>query len=368
MTRGKENSPETSIDAAVTDLIAAQRDDVDIGRLTAALDQATGAAALVLQRELEKRIPSMLADHRRLNAGFHGRLRRTWGKALNLHYAVVTASGEFGNNLIKEKPNSPTGNDRAALESLADLHAQACRVALEVHTLLDNGLPVGAQARARTLHELAITACVIAENAANTDIVLRYRDHHVVDQAKDAEVYQLYCATLGQEPLDSHKIEDIFAHRDEAIVRYGKAFTGQYGWAAELLGIERPTFAHLERQAGLAHLRPFYRWACHAVHAGSRGTALNTVVFRGKPLRLAGYTNAGLADPGHQSLISLQQATASLVGRRTHVPTLDHLIQVRALMALTERAGEEFIRAHRRIEALENRYLARAGPDAPADT
>jgi Family of unknown function (DUF5677) len=254
------------------------------------------------------------------------------------------------------------------LESLADLPAQACRVALEVHALLDNGLPGGAQARARTLHELAVTACVIADNAANTDIVLRYRDHHVVDQAKDAEAYQLYCATLGQEPLDSHELEDIFAHRAEAIARYGKAFKGQYGWAAELLGIERPTFTHLEKRAGLDHLRPFYRWACHAVHAGSRGAVLNTVVFRGERLRLAGYTNAGLADPGHQALISLQQATAALVGRRTHVPTLDHLIQVRALMALTERAGEEFIRAHHRLKALENRYLARAGPDAPADT
>ena len=128
MTRGKEeHSPKPSIDAAVTKLIAAQRDDVDMERLTAALDRATGDAALVIQQELEKRIPSMLADHRRLKAGFHGRLRRTWGKALNLHYAIVTASQEFGSNLLEEKPTSPTRNDRMVLESLADLHAQACR-------------------------------------------------------------------------------------------------------------------------------------------------------------------------------------------------------------------------------------------------
>jgi hypothetical protein len=349
----------------VTAFIAAQRDDIDMERLHAALDGAIGDTVLVIQRELEKRIPSMLADHRRLKADFHGRLRRTWGKALNLHYAVVTASQEFGNNLVKEKPTSPTGDDRAVLGTLADLHAQACRVALEVHALLDNGLPVGAQARARTMHELAVTACVIAENAAETDVTRRYRDHHVVDQAKDAKEYQLHCAALGEEPLDRHEIEKIFARREEVIARYGRAFKGQYGWAAALLDNERPTFADLEQRAGLAHLRPFYRWACHAVHAGSRGTALNTVVFRGESLRLAGYTNAGLADPGHQSLISLQQATASLVGRRTHVPTLDHLVQVRALMALTERAGDEFLRAHQRVDALERRYLARAVADAP---
>src|SRR5450759_3461334 len=106
MTRDNKNSPERSIDATVTAFIAAQRDDIDMERLHAALDRAMGDTVLVLQRELEKRIPSMLADHRSLKADFHGRLRRTWGKALNMHYAVVTASEEFGNNLVKEKPAS----------------------------------------------------------------------------------------------------------------------------------------------------------------------------------------------------------------------------------------------------------------------
>lgn len=339
--------------------------NVDPDRLRSALHDITEGSAALLKDELKRRMPEMLADHRRIHAGFHGRLRRTWGRALNAHFAVVTASCELGEALVVA---SAAGDekDREVADVLGDLHAQACRVAFEVNALLDAGLPVGAQARARTIHELAVTTIVISDHAECTDIAARYRRHHVIDRARDATEYTRHHAKLGYDPLEPAEAEAIMCARDEAVKRYGKTFTHRYGWAAGVLGNgQTMRFEALEQLAGVSHLRPYYLWACHAVHAGSRGAALNRVEFRGQRMRMAGHTNAGLADPGNQSLLALQQINASFVARRTHVPTLDELVQVSAIGLLVKAASDAFTRSHRRLQQREQRLTRAEVCDLP---
>ena len=348
-----------SMQSIFLDLVEARFEDIDVERLTNAVEEVTQKTSSVLRDELKKRMPSMLKDRRRMQGGFHGRLRRTWGRALDLYYAVVVASSEFGETLLSIASADTPDLDKPVIAVLADLHAQAVRVALEVHVLLDAGLPIGAQARARTIHELAVAACVISEHA-RTGIATRYHEHHVIDRSRDAAEYTKHHADLGYEPLDAADLATILSARDAAIAKYGKVFANRYGWAAPTLGNDQTRrFEDLERLAGLSHLRPFYLWACHGVHAGSRGSVLNQVDFRGQHVRMAGHTNAGLADPGHQSLISLQQVTAALVARRTYTPTVDDLVQVRAIMGLISEAGDEFLQAHARLESLERRFLRR---------
>lgn len=48
-------------------------------------------------------------------------------------------------------------------EALTGLHARACRVAVEIHHLLAGGFPMGALARCRTLHEIAVTMMILAD-------------------------------------------------------------------------------------------------------------------------------------------------------------------------------------------------------------
>ena len=52
-------------------------------------------------------------------------------------------------------------------DALADLHARACRTALDVFHLLESGLAAGAMARCRTLHELAVISMVLREYSSH---------------------------------------------------------------------------------------------------------------------------------------------------------------------------------------------------------
>ena len=67
---------------------------------------------------------------------------------------------------------------------------------------------------------------------------------------------------------------------------------------------------------------------------------------------LAGPSNAGLADPGHATLVSLFQTTCSLlIHGSDQRATTDDLVTLMALRRLLDDAGHEFLAAHHKLEA-----------------
>jgi hypothetical protein len=75
---------------------------------------------------------------------------------------------------------------------------------------------------------------------------------------------------------------------------------------------------------------------------------------------LAGPSNAGLADPGHATLVSLFQTTCSLlIHGSDERATADALVMLMALRRLLDDAGREFFAAHHTLEADEVRHAAR---------
>src|SRR5207302_1512203 len=65
--------PGRTLQAKLIELLEAHP-DVDPERLAEALDGVTRKASILLRDELKTRMPEMLDDHRRVHAGFHGRL------------------------------------------------------------------------------------------------------------------------------------------------------------------------------------------------------------------------------------------------------------------------------------------------------
>jgi hypothetical protein len=319
--------------------------------LTEMIEQRSAVVARHLRGQA-----SELHRHRRYGAGFKKRLFKTWREALTLYEIVLVSTVDAGRDLAQEHWEQAVEENDFTFQVLMSLHARACLVAGEVFELLKGGYAHGAHARCRTLHELAVFAGVIAEHP---EVAEKFILHDAVEDAKSVDIYQAKLAgRSGYEPITKEEVDQIHARRDAAVQRFGNAFKGRYGWAAELFPNDEPSFGKLEELAGLDHLRPFYDWATHlGVHASSRGARLN-VLERGEvSAPLAGPTNVGLADPGHGALISLMQVTMNLL---THgIPPRDDpapLVVISALMKLTDKAGDAFTAADKRLEEKEARF------------
>jgi hypothetical protein len=101
-----------------------------------------------------------------------------------------------------------------------------------------------------------------------------------------------------------------------------------------------PSFANVEAALEMSHWRPFHRNACHSVHAGPE--ALNHGVINedeGELLLLIGASDAGIADPGQTTAMSLSLASVALL---TPLPNLDSLAICKVMQQLCEDIGNAF--------------------------
>jgi hypothetical protein len=303
--------------------------------------------------ELMRLAPKMLRARRRTVGRVRRQVRARWRKALDLFMMLVVAAEEVGVEFDeKHRPSDDEPFD-PVYDALLGLHARACRTALEVYHLLSDGLPKGALARARTLHEIAVTAMVIADYGRRTehpDLADSFLDHEAVATYKDAVNYQLNCEALGYEPFNDEEMADMKARRDTVLAQYGPAYKEQYGWAAGLDKPTAPTFQDLEMLANASHLRGHYSWASHEVHSDAKSLVLNVSMWGDTVYRETSYSNDGLADPGHMALISLQQSTVSLRFSPEDTSARS-VVQADAMSVLVDKAGDAFLAAHEAVVA-----------------
>jgi len=261
--------------------------------LSDALQSSLTSTAPRVVDNLIRTAPTMLRERRCNHRRFRRRLRAHWGKALDLYLMLVVCSEEVGTEFDKEHRPPDGKRFDPVHDALLGLHARACRTALEVYHLLSDGLPMGALARSRALHEIAVTAMVIADygrRPEHVDLADRFVDHQVVVTYKDALVYREHCETLGYERFSDTEMALMKAEVDRAVARYGTAYKEQYGWAAGLAGSHAPKFRDLERLAQVSHLRGHYSWASHEVHSDAKGWALNIREWGDKLYRETGYS------------------------------------------------------------------------------
>jgi hypothetical protein len=86
--------------------------------------------------------------------------------------------------------------------------------------------------------------------------------------------------------------------------------------------------------------------ASHNVHANPKGVFFKLGLIGDEQTMLAGPSNAGLADPGYATALSLVQITSTLV---LLYPTMDNNIAVRIMFKLTEEVGKQMSAAHEQL-------------------
>lgn len=300
-------------------------------------------------------LPEALRHRRGLESQFRYRLFGRWKEGLDRLEMLIMIAQEAGSTYIEdindvgsgENGNEEPADDASVLKALIGLHARACRIASEVLCLLQGGLADGANARWRSLHEVAVTALFLTQHGG--DIADRYMEHAAIERLNAAEQYQKHCHTLGYEPYTAEEINEIRADADAVIQKYGSDFKRDYGWASQALGTADATFTKVEAALDMAHWRPFFKMACHSVHAGSH--ALNfclSLPSNAHGMLLAGPSDAGLADPGHSTAISLTLASVALL---TFRPNLDSLVTCNCMQQLCDDIGDAFLAAHEGLVA-----------------
>lgn len=170
--------------------------------------------------------------------------------------------------------------------------------------------------------------------------------------------YQRYAERLGYTPYTEDDVRNAQEAVERLRVRYGKAYLGTYGWAAAALagggnGLRRkpPTFADVERDVELDHMRPWYRMASHPTHANPKGITFTPDVLAGRRVLLAGPGATGLAAAGECSLVSLCQVTTTLI---TYKFGESAPLILGVLMHIADDAQEAFASTQRAVQVADS--------------
>ena len=340
-------SQQVEIEITADDIASMEREvDGLVNRLPQILAELSDQLALNIFRSLQNRWRAESRRQCKEIAAFEKRLGRRWKSPVELLSMLLTIAREFGDQTNARLRGA--GESLHLVEVLTRLHARSCQVTSEIITLLRSGFGDGAIARWRTLHEIAVTALFLTEHGE--DVAERYLLHEKVESHHAAAQYEKYYQRLGCEPLDPQEINELRASCADLIRRYGREFSEPYGWAAGYVSNQKPTFAAIEQEVGIDHLRPYYKMASHNVHANPKGVLFKLGLLDQSAMLLAGPSNTGLADAGQNAAISLTQVSVAL-GQLE--PTLDTIVVLKILERLSDEVGVTFVETQARLESSE---------------
>jgi hypothetical protein len=250
---------------------------------------------------------SIIRDYNKMFSLTRQEVERKWGKPLNHLTLVWAMSHAIGKRNQEVWSLNVKKGETKKFSAMTMIHDRSCRTALEIICLLRAGLPDGAQARARTLHELFVVSTLLKDNDAK--LSEKYLDHAIIDTYKGIK-------DLRKDTSHNASIDEEF-NKQKGIVKelrakYGERFCKDYGWASDIIpGTGRISFVDLEIKAeSSVNYRPFYRSASHDVHASSSGYSAWLGTNR---MLAAGPCVDGFAVPGSAAAIYIASITNNVI-------------------------------------------------------
>lgn len=291
---------------------------------------------------LQSRMEDMLEDQYEIQNAFVNNLHDTWSEALNLLQGLIVISDEAAKGYL-ERSDKYSENDLTQ-NLLVRLHAKANQISKEILHLIRHGFADGAQARWRSLHEIAVVCSFIAQHGDS--VAERYVQHESVEAYKAAKQYNEFYTRLGAEKIDDSEMELIEKEYLELIDKYGKSYACDYGWAATALSLKRPTFRDIEASVELDHIRPYYKSASANIHANPAGVFKRLGLFLEEDILLAGPSGIGLSEPAQSTVISLTQITTSVL---TYGANIDFLVACKAMASYGKSVENKFLEIENEI-------------------
>ncbi|MEZ9041736.1 MULTISPECIES: DUF5677 domain-containing protein [unclassified Vibrio] len=332
----------------IEDLIAENPDkakDLDIEMLIADI---TPDFVDAIRASLASSMPEMLSNRRYDYNSFADRNVDRWKSGFDLletHIVICTEAGETLNS--EHRPQAAEQGD-LVFDLLVRHHARACHIANEILCLMKNGFPDAAHSRWRALHEVSATALFIAKHGQ--ECAERFYFHDVVDSYDAMKEHRKYESRLQAKAPTDTEIQEVKKVYDDLIKKYGKGYSGHYGWAAYLFPAHnRVGFGAIEKDVGLEHLRPYYKWASQNIHAGSKGLRNRLALEEcEEDILVVGQSNSGMTDPAHATAISLLQVTSALLMLR---PSMDAIVMMQIATCYSDDIGSEFLKLSRNSDS-----------------
>jgi hypothetical protein len=307
--------------------------------IESAIREGVDRAGAALASTLSEAAPTMLSEHRDMWVAIREEISEVWGDILARLYAVLVCAEEIGAEFVKDHAEEAESDNDLVFSVLTRLLAQGVSTGFASWHLLCNGHPAVAWSTARSLHELNVTAVVIAK--FGSDLAERFIAYKYVDQLRYIRHTDEHAERSGHEPFDADTRADVEARVDAFVLRYGKQFTSPYGWAAQLFGGERG-FAALEGLAEMEHWRADYLAGSQFIHATPWGAELSHEAGAA----VTYWRITGFGDPISHILISLLQLVHTVVARGTEANFYD-LVALSALRHLVSAAEELIIPSER---------------------
>jgi len=347
-------SPDKRIEIDDSDLQSAlqQVEDKFSSNITKVITQSIDEMSPSVLSRLYASASEALRHRHKQQRLFEKRLRNRWKEGIDRLEMLVMIAQEAGGIFLQDVQRAHeqaegmvSREELCLLDALVRIHVRSCRIACEVLCLLKGGFADGANARWRSLHENAVIAMFIVQ--CGGDVAERYLAHSAVERYRAAQQYQQHSQALGEEPLDDTELNELAQAQAGLVAKYGNDFRNEYGWAANALGYPAPRFADIERHLDMSRWRPYYKMACHSVHAGAQGLYfLLAVTEPTEPTLLAGASNAGLCDPGHSTAISLTMVSAAMFTAKANI---DSLVTAQVMTELCDHIGDAFLNAHHKL-------------------
>lgn len=297
-------------------------------------------AAKELKNTFYKTAPKKLEEIRRLSRKFEERNMKRWANGFDLLEILIVLCTEIGAEFNKfYRPESVQDND-LVFDLVVRHHARACHISQEILCLLKAGYPDGAHSRWRALHEVTVTAMFIAKHGQ--ECAERFYFHDIVDSYDGMKEHKKYEDRLQEKGHTQEEIDECKKEYDVLIEKYGKKFGDFYGWASYVFpNHTRVTFTAIEKDVGLDHMRPYYKWASQNIHAGSKGMSNRLGLCEAQEdILLVGQSNSGMTDPAHATAIGICQITTTLLVLK---PTLEHIVLMKLIAEYEKEVGEIFL-------------------------
>ncbi|OOG21456.1 hypothetical protein B1C78_16195 [Thioalkalivibrio denitrificans] len=295
-----------------------------------------------MKDSLAERMEDMLEDQEAIHANFGESIEETWGEALDLLQGLIVISDEAAQGYLK-RSDQYSAND-VVQDVLLRIHAKSNQISKEILVLLRHGFADGAQARWRSLHELAVVSSFIAHHGE--DVAIKYIEHEAVEVFKAAKQYNEYYVRLGAEEISKEEMAAIEEDYVKLVEKYGTYYGYDYGWASNALNLKKPTFKDIEADVELDHIRPYYKAASANIHANPVGVLSSLGLFPEEDILLAGPSGIGLSNAGQLTAITLTQITTSVLTYNTNI---DFLVVCQAMAEYSKDVERVFIRIENEV-------------------